>query len=202
MAISDNLRKYLQEPRTQELLNEDNLTMFLVESFSQLDYNEYIELVDILFDQYDNFFAEVTDLIPCMFSGSNRVAKVDLNADMTTIPSECFEDSNVMEIEGVGVTHVKTKAFFNCHKLKKVSFPNLVEIGSGAFNHCINLTNFDLPDTVTKIGVKAFANCPNLTFINYHGTKEQASKINFSVQWDGSFDSSKIKIKCTDGELN
>ena len=61
MAISDKLRKYLQEPRTQELLNEDNLTMFLVESFSQLEYNEYIELVDILFDQYDNFFAEITD---------------------------------------------------------------------------------------------------------------------------------------------
>ena len=202
MAISNALRKYLQEPRTQGLLEQDNLTMFLVESFPQISYNEYVELIDILFDQYDNFFAEITDLIPCMFSGSNRVADVDLNADITSIPSECFEDSNVMEVEGVGITYVKTKAFFNCHRLKKALFPNLVEIGSGAFKHCINLTNFDLPDTVTKIGMKAFADCPNLTFINYHGTKEQASKINFGIQWDGSFDSSKIKIKCIDGELN
>lgn len=202
MAISENLRKYLQEPRTQGLLEQDNLTMFLVESFSQIGYNEYVELIDILFDQYDNFFAEITDLIPCMFSGSNRVAVVELNANMTSIPSECFEDSNVMEIEGVGVTHVKTKAFFNCHRLKKVLFPNLVEIGSGAFNHCLNLTKFDLPDTVTRIGMKAFADCPNLEYINYHGTKEQASKINFGLQWDGSFNSDRIKIKCVDGELN
>lgn len=202
MAISDNLRKYLQEPRTQRLLNEDNLTMFLVESFSQIGYNEYVELIDILFDQYDNFFAEVTDLIPAMFYGSNKIANVDLNANITSIPSEAFQDSNIRKIEGVGVTVVKSKAFFNCNKLTDVYLPNVVEIGSWAFNHCTNLTKFDLPDTVTRIGSKTFANCPNLKFINYHGTKEQASKISFGVQWDGSFNSSNIKIKCTDGELN
>ena len=202
MAISENLRKYLQEPRTQGLLEQDNLTMFLVESFSQIGYNEYVELIDILFDQYDNFFAEITDLIPCMFSGSHRVAMVELNANITSIPSECFEDSNVMEIEGVGVTTIKTKAFSKCDKLKNVLFPNVVEIGSGAFQHCLSLTKFDLPDTVTRIGMKAFADCPNLEYINYHGTKEQASKINFGLQWDGSFNSDRIKIKCVDGELN
>lgn len=202
MAISENLRKYLSEPRTQELLNEDNLTMFLVESYSQISYNEYIELVDILFDQYDNFFGEITDLIPAMFSGSNKVANVDLNADITKIPTETFEGSNIQKIEGVGVTVIKAKAFFNCSKLSNVLLPNVIEIGYWAFNHCTSLTKFDLPDTITKIGSKAFADCPNLKFINYHGTKEQASKINFGVQWDGSFDSSKIKIKCTDGDLN
>lgn len=62
---------------------------------------------------------------------------------------------------GRGVTSIGDSAFSNCDNLKRVIFLNgasdLTSIGDSAFNSCTSLTSFVFPDSLTYIGRHAFA---------------------------------------------
>lgn len=75
------------------------------------------------------------------------------------------------EIESVvipdGVTTIGCVAFgWNFKNLKKVSIPNSVtKIDLRAFRDCGSLTSIEIPDSVTYIGQGAFSDCKSLTEI-------------------------------------
>jgi len=46
----------------------------------------------------------------------------------------------------------------------------VVEIGSGAFENCNNLTEVTIPSSITTVGVKAFKNCDSLKKVTINGT--------------------------------
>ena len=201
MAISDKLRKFLNKPDNQQLLAENNLHKFLFVCFTELEIEDYRNLIGLLMLQYDDFFGELDGLTPNMFEQMHGIGTVVLNPTVPSIPSECFKDSDITSISGDNVTTISQRAFIGCKNLIHIDLPNVTSIGSHAFGDCTALKQIDLPKTVQTIGIKAFNGCTNLKQINYHGTMEEFKNIRFGMRWDGTFDSSAAKIVCVDGEI-
>lgn len=201
MALSEKLRKYLMSATAQELLQQDDVTKFLLNSFTLTESDTYKELIEFLMSKYDDIFGEINILTAGMFRDIIGVGNVSLNGTVDTIPSQCFENAQLGTIEGNNVTIISAKAFYNCNSLRSIDFPKLEIIGSGAFTGCAQLSKVDLPKTIKRVGMRAFKDCPNLKQIHYHGTMEEVKKVLWGTAWDGSFDCSNIKIVCTDGEL-
>ncbi|MBR2968099.1 MAG: leucine-rich repeat protein [Clostridia bacterium] len=73
---------------------------------------------------------------------------------------------------------IGNNAFYNCENLTDVSFNYSVElltIGRGAFNECINLSNITIPSSVTSIGNSAFRGCDELTAISFGASSSLTS---------------------------
>ena len=90
---------------------------------------------------------------------------------VTEIPEYlCYRDHEAFEsletiVFSKSVVVIRHRAFYKCHNLKSVIFPNdsqLREIGRAAFHGCKSLLSIDNPDSVTTIGQYAFHQCTNL----------------------------------------
>ncbi len=81
---------------------------------------------------------------------------------------------------GLPVTEIAEKAFFNCSSLQKVEFnENLKRIGTWAFYQCSKIESVKLPKTITYIANSAFLECSKISRVYYRGTEEQ--KISVSI---------------------
>jgi len=81
--------------------------------------------------------------------------------------SDCVNLTDVSLCEGL----TETPKFYGCTNLTNINLPNTITaIGDYAFYNCSGLTNIDLTSTVTSIGSNAFYNCTNLTNINLPNT--------------------------------
>lgn len=105
---------------------------------------------------------KVTSIAANAFSGITSLTKV-------TIPAS--------------VTKIESKAFYNCKKLKTVTFSGnsgLIEIGDGAFQKCSALTKISIPAKVKKIGKNAFNGCKKLKTVSI-SSKSQLTEIGDSA---------------------
>ncbi len=67
------------------------------------------------------------------------------------------------EHDGLPVTEIGWKAFYDCETLRSVTIPDSVtRIGDWAFSNCSSLTNITIPSSVTSIGDFAFHVCETL----------------------------------------
>lgn len=126
---------------------------------------------------------------------SSGIKKVTLGTGLTTIPDYAFWLSGLEELEiPANITSIGASAFYNCSDLAKVTIADnsqLKTIGNSAFANLSKMTDFtfagscslefidqfafgnailqqfDLPASVTKLGVKAFAGCANLAAFNF-----------------------------------
>lgn len=65
---------------------------------------------------------------------------------------------------GMGIKHIGSCSFANCHDLQEVVFQgNVEEIGWGAFYNCSRLRTISLPEHLRSIGTIAFGRCSSLT---------------------------------------
>ncbi len=70
------------------------------------------------------------------------------------------------EIEGLPVTQIGEKAFYECWNLTSVDIADSVKnIGALAFCYCKSLTTVNIPDSVERIGTDAFGFCSSLKSI-------------------------------------
>ena len=80
-----------------------------------------------------------------------------------------------------GVLFNKNKTELLCCPARKsgnYDIPNSVtSIGDRAFGYCSNLTSVTIPNSVTSIGDMAFENCSSLTYVYYSGTEAQWNSI-------------------------
>ena len=62
------------------------------------------------------------------------------------------------------VTIIQQYSFYGCRNLRFIMIPesSVSMIGAYAFQNCENLTTINIPDSVTDIGINAFAGCKNL----------------------------------------
>ena len=72
------------------------------------------------------------------------------------------------------------------------------EIPAECFKDMSTLYKVTMSNTITKIGERAFANCPRLSVISFNGTVEEWNNIDKGDDW---FDSYYVEIYCTDGKL-
>ena len=95
-------------------------------------------------------------------SGTGAIVGCDPNVIELNIPSE---------INGVPVTAIGDKAFYQCANLTSITIPKgVTRIGEQAFYACTGLTGVVLPDGVTSIGKNAFHACRNLTSVTIPGS--------------------------------
>ena len=83
-------------------------------------------------------------------------------------PSKPPESEPPLKKQKKDLVYIKNNIISNVDNVSdKYHIPVGVEIiGEGAFNRCINLTEVEIPNTVTKIEKEAFFKCSALTSIN------------------------------------
>ena len=104
---------------------------------------------------------------------------------------------------GGQVTGIYTFDFRLNEKIKTVVIPEgYTYIGMVAFEGASNLTTVSLPTTITKFGGGGeFAGCPNLTTVNYAGTKAQWKALMKDGFVSHFGDCPSITVKCSDGNI-
>ena len=80
-----------------------------------------------------------------------------------------------------------------------ISGYKVTAIGDNAFASSTNITEIQLPNTVTQIGTQAFYGCSALTRITFNGTKEQWTAITKGTGWNGQ--TGNYTIICQDGNI-
>ncbi len=91
--------------------------------------------------------------------------------DMVALESVVIADS---------VKTIGDSAFYGCINLTSVTLPSaLTRIGTSAFAYCGRLTEISIPETVEFVGSYAFFGCVALDTIDFGGTAERWSGINF-----------------------
>jgi len=79
---------------------------------------------------------------------------------------------------------IKRRAFAECSALKQIDLGKSVEsIAAGVFYKCA-IEEIIIPASCVEIGSYAFESCLNLTKIYYEGTKEQWREITFGRGWN------------------
>ena len=82
-----------------------------------------------------------------------------------------------------GVTNIGSYAFNGCVNFTSITIPNSVtSIGFGAFNDCWGLTSVTIPSSVTSIGPGAFSNCDNLVDLKYNVIKVASCQFPVSIK--------------------
>ena len=106
----------------------------------------------------------VTRIGDYAFCNCSALKSINIPETVTAIGTcsmrKCVVLENIRFSEGIVV--IGESAFSYCSSLKTVSFPSTVtEIGRHAFFHAA-LEHIEIPDSVTKIGIGAFASCEAL----------------------------------------
>ena len=130
--------------------------------------------------------------------------------------------TEVKELELVGVSEVRYKAFYACtlekvimtnsvrlidpyafknsKSLVSVSLPDsLTKIEESAFEGCESLKSIRIPKSVKKIGISAFDSCTALSEIEFDGTTAQWKELKKKRNWH--FNTPIKTVHCTDGEV-
>lgn len=99
--------------------------------------------------------------------GSGKMRDYTSSKLATELPWYEYKDSITKVIIAKGITYIGENCFSSCSNLQTVEFENgsvLNEIGEEAFFNDSKLNNIgELPNTVEKLGVRAFYNCSSLS---------------------------------------
>ena len=102
------------------------------------------------------------------------------------------------EYGGTPVVEITDNAFRNCINLKEFEIPDSVEsIGNGSFAGCTNLSSIIIPESVREIGNSAFLECIHLTSV---AIPRSVTKIENSVFAD-CVDLTSVKIPNSVSEI-
>ena len=133
------------------------------------------------------------------FKSCSNLTSAEFSDLITEIPSECFNDSGLINfvvpqyLTTIGsnafagskitklylpatLTEIGTSAFANCANLTSLeglSNTKITEIKTQTFDKCSNLYRVYLPSTVKTIGLWAFNNCSSLTNLTFGSSLEE-----------------------------
>ena len=112
----------------------------------------------------------------------NGVTSLIIKDGTLSILEKAFKDITTLEsvVIADSVKIIGDDAFRGCFNLTSVTLPSaLTRIGTSAFAYCGRLTEISIPETVEFVGSYAFFGCVALDTIDFGGTAERWSGINF-----------------------
>ena len=166
------------------------------------------ELKEIVSDTSTSFTVPntVPDLRPYVFAGCTVLQNVTLPENTTSIPEAAFLDCvglSKVQVAGSGstgtstysldiplsVTSISKQAFKNTSSLTGVlSIPrHIAEIDDEAFSGS-GFSEIQIPSSVGRIGVEAFANCPNLSKVTFVDDFCSYNTPSGPASWDMAYD--------------
>lgn len=120
---------------------------------------------DIILPEIVNKTA-VIGLADSMFKDDWRVKSIAFPSTVNIIPTEFCNGAgalrNISNTEHI--TAVRDMAFRNTG-IGKAIFPNLKELGTGAFTQCVLMSVVDIGNTITEIPSVCFVNCKSLSAV-------------------------------------
>lgn len=75
-----------------------------------------------------------------MFYGCKLTGKTIILPNLTTIPSSCFQSTNIKKVIATNVTTVNGSAFYDSKQLQELELGSVLTIGNNAFYNCTSLT--------------------------------------------------------------
>ena len=133
----------------------------------------------------------VTDIEDCAFQGCDSLTDITIPDRVTKIGESLFascknlisitvnnDNPNYMSVDGILFDKLKTTIIQYPAAKKSESYviPNSVtRIGIKAFSGCRSLTSITIPNSVTSIGYKAFEGCDNAIF--YVGNEKTKQRL-------------------------
>lgn len=101
------------------------------------------------------------------FALCESLEEINFPESLTQIGERCFFWSGIKVAKiPPEITEIKSSAFSNCRKLKKVTVNGkCTKIGDGAFSNCMALSEITLPKFLTHIGKECFKSCSELKLL-------------------------------------
>ena len=103
----------------------------------------------------------LTEIVQSMFEGCTALTAFDILESITTISDNAFAGSGLIDITlPRSVSSVGKSVFKDCTSLNSVAFGSdsqLSIIGQSMFEGCAALSDIDIPESITTISEKAFA---------------------------------------------
>ena len=179
---------------TQGLLYEPNNGSYVVKGYEGSEVNVIIpdtcndvpvtEINRKVFENSDIqsivIGKNVTKINHDAFNNCSLLKKVTLPDSLVTLSG--FEDCISLEEIKIpaSVENIGDSAFEGCSGLKKVDFSSnaaLTGIGDDAFRGCTSLEGLEIPDTVTRIGTKPFAEMTSSQTVTFLGNTDEVKRV-------------------------
>ena len=155
--------------------------------------------------EYVNLPDSVTEIGDGAFMNCYNLERVKLSDNLKTIPNNLFAVSNGELLQKKKWSNGEDIQY-KYHGLVSVTLPSKVEtIGEGAFKNCynFNLSNGELPGSLTKISDSAFENCRSLTKVQFpsklvtigNNAFEQCCDFIYVLNTNGELEKSKELIR-------
>ena len=154
------------------------------------------------------FEEQPTQIAQEVFANSSSLVSVNIPNSVTKIGSWAFGGCSSLTSVTIpnSVTEIEINPFYTCSSLKKFKGKNVsadgrcwivdgeliaiaeaglseyripdsvTKIGEAAFRGCTSLTSVTIPDSVTEIGSKAFHNCTSLTSVTISNSVTEIGK--------------------------
>lgn len=106
------------------------------------------------------------------FEGNQKITKMTIEADITSIGSRAFFDNRFTTFTiPTNVERIGADAFLCCSSMATLTFNDKIEeLPSGVFRNCLALSDVNLPSSITRIGKQAFAGCSKLELLTINNT--------------------------------
>lgn len=117
--------------------------------------------------------AGTDSIVASCFMGNEILEMISLPNTLTKIGRSAFEQTTKLKSISIpGSVKVLEALFFNS-SIEEVNLGEGIEvIGGSSFTRCNNLKSIVLPKSVKEIGFMAFAECKNLTNVNFQDLSE------------------------------
>ncbi len=158
-----------------------------------LNWNEQ-ETVTVSVGSGEMTFTNLGDSLALdSYNGTDTEVEIPSEIDgipVTKIEQKAFYENDTIEsvtIPGT-VTEIVWEAFYRCENLESVVLnEGLTRIGEGVFANCSNLTTINIPASVSEIGLAAFAGCDNMINLTISdGNQDYRMQDGFILSSDGT----------------
>lgn len=141
----------------------------------------------------------VTEIGSRAFYNCTGITEIHIPTSVTKIGTQIFYKASALNTVYYNSTYLDIdNRFLSVVNIKKVVFGGEV-VPSYILRECTNITEIEIPDSVTSIGSSAFSGCSGLKEIHYNGTMAQWYAVKKGYNWNSNTGS--YTVYCTDGNL-